>query len=837
MSFSARLYRFLLRVLPTDFRGDFGDAMLADVEAGAHDRLFWWREIGGLLRAVVREHLDALRQDVKYALRMMRRTPGFTAMAIVMLALGTGVNVAMFSVVDAVMIRSPFVDQDRAAIVRYVQGTNTGNMPLQRYRELAAAPGPLEAVAIFGGGDHIMTGNGDPRRVQMECVSAAMFDVLGTRPMIGRVFTADDDHPGAAPKVVLAYGFWQQLGGKPDLVGTTLTLNGRPVTIAGVMPRGYTGALSRLRVDGWMPLEAPVAGAGVNGCAMRSTVNVFARVRAPMHLSDAQASFTDLSFTSVAEQTFDELNMPFTVLSGAVVFVLLIACANVGGLQLERTLARRRELSVRAALGASKGRLARQMLTESVALAAAGAAAGVTATYFSLNALVSLLPLNVPHLGEVAVNGRVLAAAVVMAAVCGVLSALAPILQFRSEKTAPDLSGSGRSTSRVGHWTRQGLVTGQIALSVAVLIGAGLMIQTFITLRPDHPGFDASRKLVNLVRLSGAQPPAAAAFFDDLFARLQAVPGVHGVAAVSSPPMSGLASDVDVSVGDVKVHAYESRVTPTFFPLMKMPLLEGRAITETDRQGAELVAVVNEVLAKKIQPNGSALGTTFVMVNPYLRGSGPTVYRIVGITPGVRNSGIDTRIRPELYRAYAQDPAPALHVVVETDGTPHAAVAAAIAAQIHALRPDLPIEPITPMTDMLASRVVFSRFQAWLLGIFAALAVGLAAVGLMTTLGWWVRQRTRELGVRVALGASPQRLGALVMRQGLTLGAAGIVLGCLMASGLTRLIKGWIYGVTPLDPPTFAGATVLMLAIAALAIFVPMRRATRVDPISALRSE
>lgn len=837
MSLGQRVFTILLKLLPVEFRGDFGGAMMHDAEYAQSGGAFWWRESGGLVAAVIREHLDALRQDVKYAVRMMRRSPGFTAAAILILGVGTGANVAMFSVVDAVMLRSPFVDQTRIARVRAVRNGRPEELTVERYRALAAAPGPLAAVAMFGGGNHILTGSGDPRRVQMECVSASMFDVLGRRPLLGSPFSSADDRPGAEPKVVLAYTFWQQLGGSPNIVGTSIVLNDRPVVVTGVMPLGYTGPLSRLRVDGWMPIGAPVAGAGLKGCELRGAPNVFARVAAPLTLEDAQKSFAGLAFLSIAEQTFSDWRTPFAVLSGAVAFVLLIACANVGGLQLERTLARQRELAVRTSLGAGGWRLARQILTENLVLALAGAVAGVLAAQISLQAIVSLLPPNTPHLREIVINGRVLAVAIFIAIVTGLVAGLFPLFHLRKAAVASGLAGAGRATSRLTDWTRRSLIVGEIALSIVVLIGAGLMIQTFLTLRPTAPGFDPAHKLVNLVRLPGATHAEAAAFFDELFVRVRAIPGVRGVTAISDVPMSGGASDVDVTLGGSKSHVWESRVTPEFLALMKIGIVQGRGIEVTDSKSTEPVAIVNVELARRLRPRGAIVGSTIVVVNPYIPGDQPVTHRVVGVFAPTRNSGGDTRIRPELYRPYAQDGEATMNVIIDTDAGPDDPVGAAYRAQLRSLRADLAIEPVVRLTEIVNRQVVYPRLGAWLLGVFAAMAVGLAAVGLMATLGWWVRQRTRELGVRVALGASPRRLVALVLRQGATLGLVGIALGCAVAAGLTRYLQGWIYGVTPLDFATFAACAGSMVVVALVAIFFPTRRAARVDPIIALRAE
>ncbi|MGE5833482.1 MAG: ABC transporter permease, partial [Acidobacteriota bacterium] len=405
-----RLFALLLRLLPAEFRGDFGEAMTADVDAGGRrGAAFWWREIRSVLAAVVREHVDALRHDVKYALRMMRRTPGFTAMAVLMLALGTGVNVAMFSIVDAVLLRSPFERPHELAEVQMVVNGRRTLVPRDRYRNLLSALGPLESVAAFTSGSHVLTGQGDPQNVDdIECVSSKMFEVLRTPPFIGRTFSSAEDQPGADPTIVLSYEFWRQLGGSSSLLGTPITINQTPVTVVGVMPRGFAGPLARGDVQGWMPLSRPVRSAENTGCR-EGSVTVVGRLQRGLSRDAVASSLPGFTLVPLESPVMDDVRTPFSVLMAAVACVLLIACFNVGGLQMERTLARRREMALRLALGASRGRLARQTLTENLLLSLAGALAGIAATALTLGTVVSMLPSNVPYVDQVEVNGRVLA--------------------------------------------------------------------------------------------------------------------------------------------------------------------------------------------------------------------------------------------------------------------------------------------------------------------------------------------------------------------------------------------------------------------------------------------
>lgn len=849
-----RALRRLVRLLPAQFRTDFRAAIEADLDerrrAGDEAGLLR-REIPSLAGAVVREHSSAfvsdLQQDVKYAFRMMRRTPGFTAMAVLMLALGTGVNAALFSVIDAVMLRTPFSHPEQIVRLQTVSDKRAVPTTPERFDALAAAPGPFQSVSAFMGGTHIFTSlarrsdgvaeAGDPRRFDVECVSSAMFDILGTAPLLGRPFTAAEDQPNAPATMVVSFDLWQLLGGTPSVVGSTVTVNQTPVTILGVMPRGFSGALSRSDVAAWLPYRRPVVGGGATGCASPRSINIFARVREGVTLEGAQAAFSDIRVLPIEEQTYGDLRAPFLVLGAAVAFVLLIACFNVAGLQMERALARRREIAVRLALGASRWRLVRQTLTENVILALAGAAAGLASTGLTMQALISLLPANLPHLDQVAVNARVLVFTVIAASAAGIVAGLLPIGQMRRVDPGKDLTTGARSAARHSTWTRRGLVVAEIALSVVVLIGAVLMIRSFLTLRPTNPGFDPRNKMTLLVRLPGASPDAASRFFGDLFELLRSAPGIRALAGSTYQPMRGSMAAVPTSFAGTLADVNTIAITPEYFDLLKIPVRSGRGFQANDTAGSEPVAIVNEVFARRIRPDGQVIGE-LVGVTALTRLRQPPVERrIVGVIGNTRAVGAQTRPWNEVYVPYAQDPAPAVFVFADAGAGNEAAVALTLRRAVRSLRPDLVVEDVELLPSALDRSVRWWRFGAWLLGIFAALAVMLAAIGLMTTIGWWVNQRTRELGLRIALGATRANLTRFVFRQGLTLGVLGIALGCLIAAGVTRFLVGWIYGVTPLDGPTFAGCALAMVAVAALSVYIPVRRATSVDPVIALRAE
>jgi putative ABC transport system permease protein len=534
----------------------------------------------------------------------------------------------------------------------------------------------------------------------------------------------------------------------------------------------------------------------------------------------------------------DEVRTPFMVLMAAVACVLLIACFNVGGLQMERTLARRREMALRLALGAGRARLARQMLTENVLLSLAGAAGGVIAAKLALPVVVAMLPGYVPYLDQIGVNLRVLAAAIGVAAVAGIIAGLLPVAETRWVDPVRDLGGASRGSERRGSLGRRALVVLEIALSITVLIGAALMVQTFLTLRPTNPGFDASHKVVMHVRVRGAGSEESQQFFTQLFARLRAVPSIRAAEGSTYVPLSGSSAFGGLAINGTMANVQMNYTTPGFFTLLKVPIVAGRAFTAADTRASLPVILVNEALAVRIRPDGQVVGErVLVRSESGPAGAAPMERIVVGVLANMRNSGVDTRPRSEAYIPYAQNPGNLLRIVAEALPGREAEAGQQMRAAVRALRPDLVVPPLQSLTAINYQRLGTAPLGAWLLGVIAVLAVGLAAIGLMTTIGWWVRQRTRELGVRVALGASRAGVTRLVLRQGMTLAAIGVALGCAVAAGVTRFLTGWIYGVTPLDPATFTGAAIGMLVIAAIAVYVPVRRATAVDPVVALRAE
>jgi putative ABC transport system permease protein len=792
--------------------------------------------------------------EVRLAARSMTRTPGFTAVAILMIALGTGANAAMFSVIDAVMLRTPFTDPDRIAMVtaRTADGSRTSALSLAQYQSLTTSAQGFDALGGLASGQRpILTGAGEPRRFNAECVTAGMFRVLGTPPAMGRTFTDDEDRPASASVVVLSHRFWQrELGGAADTIGRVLTVNGVPTTVVGIMPSDFAGPYSRNNNDGWLPAGPALAGGSSPGCAVRGSVWAFVRVKPGLTLDAAANLATDaagiarledsrgrtgakLELISLQEQTVGDLRTPLLALLGAVGLVLLIACANVANLQMERIFGRRSELAVRMALGATRWRTVRQTLVEATLLSLAGGATGILVAGWTLQLIVGLMPAYIPHLNEIQINGRILGVTLLLSCLTAVVIGVLPAMQGGAS-LIEDLRVTTRTATRGASWTRRLLVVSQIGLSLTLLVGASLMIASFRTLRPSDPGFNGTDKLIATVRLQGRSATTPGPVFGNLLDRVAAIPGVRTVAGSTYLPMSGTVAAVPVSTENSTQELFTGIVTTNYFTEMEIPVVRGRAFDDRDHSGGARVAVVNEAFARRMFPGSDALGR-LVTIDFYDKQQGPR--QIVGIIRDTRSFGADLKARAEIYIPITQATTTLLHLIVKADRPGDPRLASQLRAAMVDIDPTQVVDRVMPMQEMLDDTVSRWRFGAWLLGSFAAMAVLLAAVGLAASITWWVTQRTREIGVRMALGANANGVAALVMQQGLAVAVAGIALGLAGAAASTRLIASWLYGITPLDPRTFAASAVGMLAIAAAASYLPARRASRVDPIVALRAE
>ena len=797
---------------------------------------------------------SGLGQDVRYGLRSLRKNPGFAAAALLMLALGTGANAAMFSVVDAVLLRSPFRDHTRIVMVQDrhdPKATHVLSAPLDELRQLQQTTAVFDSVSAFGYAGPILTGVGEPRRLRIECVSATMFRVLGMEPVLGRAFSQDEDRPGADPVLVVSDPFWRQaLGGRSEAIGRSLTLDGHAVTVIGVMSAAFDGTRSLGTVDAWAPLGQGIGPVSAAGCQVRSGgFNVYARIRSDLTLPAAQARLQAMTggargLLSLDESTTGDDRPTLLMLLGAVSFVLLIACANVANLLLERAVRRRREIATRLALGASPGRLVRQVLTESVLLAMLGTLLGLVAAWFVLGALVTLLPPSVAHASRIALNMRVFGMSLLAGVAAGLLAGVVPAVQASSRRLTVWLSDARAVTIPSRSRARRALVVTEVALSVALLVGAALMIQSFLAILPTHPGFDSSNRVVASMALSGPRyqsPGPRLAFLGELTDRLTHLPGVRGVSAASFVPFGDSVAFVPITMTgrpdleDGHVGVFSAMVTTNYFEEMRMPIKRGRAFLTTDDARAMPVAIVSETMARRLWPDGDPLGAQIAIK---ARGFAfdDASRRVVGVVGDARSFGSTTRTSSQLYVPLAQYPTDALCVVVRTDpGAPdpssdiRRAAAATDATQV--------LNSVSRFDDLLSRSVAPRRFVTWLMIAFAAMAVGLATVGLTAVIGASVAQRTREIGIRMTLGARPAAVIRLVLGQAMALALGGVVIGLGLAVATTRFLTDSLYGVTPLDRPTFAASAALMLVVAMAASYIPVRRASNVDPLVALRAE
>ena len=667
---------------------------------------------------------------------------------------------------------------------------------------------------------------------------------------------------------VISHRFWQRvMNGAPDALGRQLNLNGLPITIIGVMPHGFSGRTSHDNTDGWLPIAMPplvkapprrraettgdVDLAGLPACVPDGTLNVFARLKPAISYGAAARRTTDesgidrlpdwrgnaggrVAINQLENINVSEMKTPLLALVGAVGFVLLIAYANVANLQLERAVGRRRELAIRLAIGATRGRVLRQTLTETLLLYLIGGAAGAVAAMWTMHLIVGLLPAGVPHIDEVAVNTRVLIVTLAFSCTAGIVVGLGPALTAASPGMLAHLKVSAPTGFRGGTWIRRALVVAQVALSLTLMVGAALMVRTFLTLRPTSPGFVSQDKVTAVVRERSPSAVPPDVFFRRLFDRLAEIPGTQAVSGSTYLPMSGVVTSGAVSAGNATLSPWRGAVTPNYFAEMQIPIIRGRAFADADGAATPPVVIVNETFAHRAWGDGDPIGA-IVITNA--RGGGRVARRVVGLARDTRSLGGDLITRPEMYTPFAQDAGANLNIILRTSDPFDVRLPAQIRAAATGLDPLQVVDRIRPLQAMLDDGVATPRFGAWLLGVFAAMAVLLAAIGLAASIAWWVAQRTREIGVRMALGADAASVMRLFVRQGLALTTAGVVVGLGGAAAATRLLSGWLYGVTPLDVPTFAGSAAGMLTIALLASYFPARRAALVDPLVTLKAE
>jgi putative ABC transport system permease protein len=808
-------------------------------------------------------------QDIRYALRMLLKRPSFTVIVVLTLALGIGANTTIFSAIDAVLLNPlPYKDPERLMVV---WETNKQLGPEMWDRNEAAIGNFLDwrsrnqsfdqLGALFDT-DMNLTGVGEPQRIKSVVATTNFFQVLGVQPMLGRSFSPESETPGSPFTAIISHELWQrQFGSDPGLINKSLTLNGHQVEVIGVMPPGFELQFPiSVHVDMWVPFVIDVADPDYHD---RRNNFLYAVGRLKPGVSQEQAQAEMKLIASQLQQQYPETNADRGVrvvplhkqvvgnvesylymLFAAVGFLLLIACANVAGLLLARVTARQREVAVRMALGASRWRLIRQLLTESVILSAFSGLLGLLLAYAGVKLLVALTPSEVPRLHEIGLHVPVFLWTLAISVVTGLLFGLAPALQA----SRPDLNSalkesSGRNPgSFQGSGLRNLLVVSEVAVALLLLVGAGLMTKSFLRLQQVDPGFDAT----NVVSMNIALPTSKYRaqqlnnFYDQLFERIRNVPGVKSVGGINPLPLGGTNISLSVLVEGAPAVALTDRpsvgvrvVTPGYFQTMSIPILKGRAFTEQDRDNSPNVILVNEALASRFWPNQDAIGKRL----DFEEDSGKQVWReIVGVVGNVKHKGLATEVMPEAYFPYNQDPENFMGLVVRTASDPMSMIPA-IRNQVLSIDKDQPVSDIMTMEQRLAKSVAASRFVMLLLGSFSVLALGLAAVGIYGVMSYLVTQRTQEIGVRMALGAQKRDVLKLVVRRGMVLAIIGTAIGLVASLALTRLMRSLLFEVTPTDWLTFVITSVVLLTVALLACYIPARRATKVDPLVALRYE
>lgn len=801
--------------------------------------------------------MSSLLQDLRLAIRALRRAPGFTSIAVFTLALGIGANTTIFSVFYGVLLRPlAYPEPDRLVQLAesgpgYRGEVGVTYTQFQFLEERTDAAVSLAAMASLG--FNLANGN-EAFRVSGLRVSRGYFEVLGVQPALGRGFTAEEDQPNGASAVVLSHGLWvRRFGGDPTLLGRSVTLDGVPATVVGIMPAGFQSYPS---AEAWSTLDqvGRTVGNGQNLQLVARLRDGIGFARAQQMLAGPLDAFRQefkpqlpkeirLEVLPYRQLIVNDVSRPIRVLVGAIMFVLLIACANVAGLVLSRGIGRARELAMRLALGASRGQLVRQLLVESVVLALVGGAAGAFMAVWGLETLIRFLPGDVPLTDGIRLDGRALAFTFGLSLLTGLLFGLLPAWQVaRVDPQRVLKEGASRTASGRDHGgLRDSLVVGEIALSLVLLTGAGLLGRSFANLMSTDPGFEVERVLSAQIWLTGSRHETGSSpslFYDDLIGRLRGLPGVQAAAVVEAGvPLNRGGNMTVVYDGERRSVDYRT-ITPDYFTALGVRLLEGRVLTEGDGATGERVVVVNQAYARRFLTHG-VLGEML-----RLGGEDGDAYRVVGVVADVR-SYIGFPPNPTVFIASAQTPVAftrlysgwfPIHVMVRTAGDP-ATLATAVQQAIREADPLVPVGKVEPMSRTLAESVVFQRFLLLLLGGFALLALVLAAVGIYGLMSHRVVQRRHEFGIRMSLGAVPRDVLDLVLGRGMKLSLVGIAIGLTGAAGLTRLLASQLFGVKPFDVPTFAigAAGVALVSLAACAL--PAYRATRVDPAVVLRDE
>jgi putative ABC transport system permease protein len=813
--------------------------------------------------------VETILQDARYALRLIIKNPGVSVIAVLALALGIGATSAIFSVVNAVLLRPlPYKSPDQLmAVWEQSLQRDVPELPISyaNYRDWVEQNQVFDQLAIFSFTGFNLAGAGEPERVIGVRASANLFPLLQEQPIIGRAFTEDEDRTGGAPVVVLSHALWQRrFSSDPQIVGKTVTLNNQGYTVVGVMRAGFefpAGLSFRNRVisdriEFWTPI-APIAGSQNRGAHSHLAIG---RLKTGVSLEQARTEMSAIQ--ARLEQQYPEANSGISIrllplheqitgntrpalliLLGAVGLVLLIACANVANLLLARATARQKEIAIRTAMGASRWRIVRQLLTESVILSITGGAMGLLLALWGTSLLFSISPNTIPRSTEVGIDSIVLLFTLAVSILTGLLFGLAPALQTSRLDLNETLKEGARGTSGgVGrNRVRSALVAAEVALSLVLLVGAGLLIKSFIRLQQSGLGFSTENLLtmrVSLPPVKYADEQKQAAFFKESLERFQNLPGVQTASAITTLPLTANYSATDFLIegqpvpppGEEIISAI-AIIGPNYFRAMEVPLIAGRDFTEYDNREAPGVAIVSEGFAESFLGGEDPVGKRIAF-----GGDNPEWLSVVGVVRDVKHFGLDVAARPVVYTPFMQQSNPQMSLVLRTATDP-ASFAALVRREIQAVDKDQPISDVRTMEQLLSDSVSGRRFSTLLLGLFASVALTLAAVGIYGVMSYSVTQRKHEIGIRMALGASSQDVLRLIVGQGMTVALAGVAVGLAASFALTRLMESLLFGVSATDPVTFIVIPLILAGVALGACFVPARKAARVDPMIALRYE
>ena len=822
--------------------------------------------------------MNTFARDLGHAVRMLLKSPGFTLAAILSLAIGIGANTSIFSIINALLFRPlPYQDADRLVILwNRSPGLNITEdwFSTAQYFDIKNGHHGFEQVAIAIGGNYNLTSQGEPERVGTIRVSSSLLPMLGQRAALGRVFTSDEDLPGKSATAILSYGMWlRHFGADPGMIGKSVTLNGVPYEVVGIMPRAFSLPREVLptldgaeQADILLPLPMPLDAAQNRD---HEDYNIMGKLKPGISVGQAQAEMDTITarlrqdypqtyppnggltfgIVPLLEQVVGNARPTLFVLLGAVGFVLIIACANVANLLLARAVALQKEIAIRTALGASRLRIVRQVLTESVLLSLAGGACGILLAFWSLHWIHVFGPKSVPRINDIGIDRIALLFTFVLSLLSGALFGLVPAMRVSRLDLHTTLKDENRGTaggSAVwgrGHNLRRMLVISELALCVMLLIGAGLLIRSFVRLQNVSPGFNPSNILTLELTMSGPKykdPQVGFATYRQLWNRLEGLPGVTASGAVTALPLSQMFAWGPITVegrvplpGENFINADQRVVGGHYFEAMQIPLRSGRLFNELDTYTSPKVVVIDEYMAQQLWPNQDPIGRRIHFGGINDKNPWETVIGVIG---RVKQYTLDSDSRIALYLPQSQYPTRAMNVVLRSQGDP-TALTAAVKQQIHELDSDLPLYNVRTMNQRLEESLSQRRFAMLLLALFAGVALALAAIGTYGVMAYLVNQGTREIGIRIALGATHRAIVRLIVWKGLALGLCGVAIGSVGAFAVARLMRSLLFGVTPSDPYTFILIPLLLTLITLLASYIPAHRAAQIDPIVSLRDE